>query len=130
MILSHMINVGGDLLKCDMAETYHVYVVDWYDPPFPISYLSDLAAGLRENSRIRMKMSEHRLTIEQMLQALIADKLSTLIWQQTKDGHKGRNFPKSVYRILEGLDEKKKDDYESFETIEDFEAWYKETHHV
>ena len=125
-----MLNVGEDILKCDMAETYHIYVMDWYNPPFPVSYLADLAVGLKDDSRIKMKMSEHRLTLEQTLQAFIIDKLSTLIWQNTKDGHKGRNFPKSLYRTLEGLDEKKKDELEEFETIEDFEEWYKEKHHV
>ena len=125
-----MISVGEDLLKCDMAETYQIYVTDWYDPPFPLSYLADLANGLRDDSRIRMKLSGHRLTLDQMIQTFIVDKLSALIWQNTKDGHKGRNFPKSLYQTLEGLDEKKKDDYEEFETIEDFEEWYKETHHV
>lgn len=125
-----MLNVGEDILKCDMAETYHIYVTDWYDPPFPISYLADLAVGLKDDSRIKMKMSERRLSLDQVLQTFIVDKLSALIWQNTKDGHKGRNFPKSLYQTLEGLDEKKKDELEKFETIEDFEEWYKETHHV
>lgn len=125
-----MLSVGEDLLKCDMAETYHIYVTDWYDPPFPLSYLADLAVGLRDDSRIKIKLSGRRLSTDRMLKAVMVDKLAALVWQNTKDGHKGRNFPKSAYRILEGLDEKKKDDYEEFETIEDFEEWYKETHHV
>lgn len=125
-----MLNVGEDILKCDMAETYHIYITDWYVPPFPISYLADLAVGLKDDSRIKMKMSERRLSLDQVLQTFIVDKLSALIWQNTKDGHKGRNFPKSLYRTLEGLDEKKKDELEKFETIEDFEKWYKESHHV
>ena len=124
-----MLNVGEDILKCDMAETYHLYIIDWYDPPFPVSYLADLATGLRDDSRIKMKMAGCRLSIDQVMQSFIVDKLSTLIWQNTKDGHKGRNFPKSLYRALEGLDEKEKDELEEFETIEDFEEWYKEKHH-
>ena len=125
-----MLNVGEDILKCDMAETYHIYVTDWYDPPFPVSYLADLAVGLKGDSRIKIKLSGHRLSQDQMLKAVMVDKLAALVWQNTKDGHKGRNFPKSVYRILEGLDEKKKDDFEEFETIEDFNEWYKESHHA
>lgn len=129
-----MLNVGEDILKCDMAETYHIYVIDWYNPPFcvpalPLSFLADLAVGLKDDSRIKMKLSERRLTLDQVLQTFIVDKLSALIWQNTKDGHKGRNFPKSLYRTLEGLDEKKKDELEEFETIEEFEEWYKEKHH-
>ena len=124
-----MLNVGEDILKCDMAETYHVFITDWYNPPFPLSFLADLAVGLKDDSRIKMKMSERRLTLDQVLQTFIVDILSVLIWQNTKDGHKGRNFPKSLYRTLEGLDEKKKDELEEFETIEEFEEWYKEKHH-
>ncbi len=120
-----MIDMGEDLLKCDMAETYHIYITDWYSPPFPISYLADLAAGLSDNSRIRRKLSGQRLTIEQALQTFIIDKLSVMIWQNTKDGHKGRNFPESVYRKLSGLDDKKKDELKAFKTVEEFEAWYR-----
>lgn len=125
-----MLSVGEDLLKCDMAETYHIYVTDWYDPPFPLSYLADLANGLSEGSRIKLKISGCRLSTDQTLKALMVDKLAVLVWQNTKNGYKGREFPKSVYQTLAGLDEKKKDDYEEFETIEDFKEWYKETHHV
>ena len=124
-----MLNVGEAELKCDMAETYHVYITDWYAPPFPISYLADLAVGLKENSRIKMKFPERKLTLDQMLQTLIYDRLSILIWQNTKDGHKGRHYPKSLYRALEGLDEKKKDDLQEFDSVEDFQKWYKEKHH-
>lgn len=129
MILAHMISVGEDILKCDMAETYQVFIPDWYDPPFPMSFLADLAAGLNENSRIKRQISKQRLTLDQTLQAMIVDKLSILIWQNTKDGQKGRNVPKSLTIQLSGLDEKKKDDYEVFDSIEDYERWYKEKHH-
>ena len=118
-----MLNMGEDLLKCDMAETYHLYVTDWYNPPFPISFLADLASGLGANSRICRKISGRKLTIDQTLQAITIDKLSGLMWQNTKDGHKGRNYPDSVLKTLEGRDEKKKDELESYSTIEEFEEW-------
>ena len=120
-----MIGIGEDLLKCDMAETYHLYITDWYNPPFPISYLADLAAGLSVNSRICRKMSGRRLTIDQTLQALVIDKLAGLMWQNTKDGHKGRRYPESILKKLEGKDEKKKDDLEKFRTVEEYEKWRK-----
>lgn len=124
-----MLNVGEDIFKCDMAETYHVHITDWENPPFPISYIADLAAGLKDDSRIKLKISDRRLSLEQVLQTFIIDKLSTLIWQNTKDGHKGRNFPKSLYRTLEGLDEKQKDELQEYDSVEDFQEWYKEKHH-
>lgn len=130
MILAYMLNMSEDLLKCDMAETYHLYITDWYDPPFPISYLADLAAGLSENSRIKRKITGQKLTTEQSLSAIMIDKLAILIWQQTKDGHKGRNLPESVYRRLSGLYEKKKEELQAFKTIEDYEKWFKGKQHV
>lgn len=120
-----MLSMGEDLLKCDMAETYHIYIIDWYDPPFPLSYLADLAAGLDEDSRIKRKIANIKITFDQMLQALIIDKLSVLVWQRTKDGVKGRNFPESIYQKLTGLDEKKKDELEPFATEEAFEEWHR-----
>lgn len=119
-----MLSIGEDILKCDMAETYHLYIVDWYDPPFPISYLADLAQGLSEDSRIKRKIINKKLTLAESLQAIMIDKLSILIWQKTKDGAKGRNIPESVYRKLEGLEKKPKDELQSFRTEEEFMEWY------
>lgn len=119
-----MISVGEDLLKCDMAETYQIYVIDWYNPPFPISFLADLAQGLDENSRIKKKIINRKLTLTESLQAIMIDKLSILIWQKTKDGAKGRNMPDSLYRKLEGLDKDAKDELQSFATEEEFLEWY------
>lgn len=119
-----MLSIGEDILKCDMAETYHLYIVDWYDPPFPISYLADLAQGLSEDSRIKRKIINKKLTLAESLQAIMIDKLSILIWQKTKDGAKGRNIPESIYRKLEGLEKKPKDELQSFRTEEDFMEWY------
>ena len=119
-----MLNIGEDALKCDMAETYNIHIVDWENPPYPISYLADLANGLGNNSRIRRRMSNTTLTLEESFQAIIIDKLSILVWQNTKDGLKGRNMPESVYRKLEGLDDKVKDEVELFESEEAFLEWY------
>lgn len=116
--------MGEDLLKCDMAETYHLYIVDWYNPPYPVSYLADLAVGLGDGSRIKRKISKSKLTLGEALQAIMIDKLSILIWQKTKDGAKGRNLPESVYRKLEGLDDKKKDELQAFASEKDFREWY------
>lgn len=119
-----MLSIGEDILKCDMAETYHLYIVDWYDPPFPISYLADLAQGLSEDSRIKRKIINKKLTLAESLQAIMIDKLSILIWQKTKDGAKGRNIPESIYRKLEGLEKKPKDELQSFRTEKEFMEWY------
>lgn len=119
-----MIYMGGDLLLCDMAEYYHIYITDWESPPFPLSYLAVLASGLSNDSRIKRKISNANLTLSESLEATIVDKLSILIWQKTKDGVKGRNVPKSLYRKLEGLEKEPKDELQSFATEEDFMEWY------
>jgi hypothetical protein len=124
-----MIHEGEDLLKCDLAETYHLYVTDWDAPPLPLSYIADLSAGLGVNSRIKRKIANMELTLEQTLLALAVDKLAVLIWQKTKDGKKGRNVPESVLAKLTGRD-KKKDDLQVFRSVEDFQEWYERKHHV
>jgi len=120
-----MLHVGEDELTCDMAEVYHIYITDWYDPPFPLSYLARLVSGLSNDSRIKRKIANVKLTLEESLQAIMVDKLSILIWQKTKDGAKGRHIPESIYRKLMGLDDKPKDDLEKFTTEDDFEEWYR-----
>ena len=79
--------------------------------------------GLGDDSRIKRKISKAKLTLEQSLLALIADGISILIWQRTKDGSKNRNRPESIYRKLLGLD-KKKEELRSFDSVEEFEKWY------
>lgn len=59
-----------------------------------------------------------------MLLALVVDGIHTLIWQQTKDGAKGRNRPDSIFKKL--TEEKKpKDDLETFNDVTSFEEWYR-----
>ena len=64
-----------------------------------------------------------------MLLSLLVDGINILIWQKTKDGAKGRNKPESLFRKLLDLDKKQKDELQSFTSVDDFEAWYKDKHH-
>ena len=58
-----------------------------------------------------------------MLLALVVDGINTLIWQQTKDGRKGRNRPESVYKKL--TEEKKpKEELQTFDDVASYEEWY------
>ncbi|MBA2796557.1 DUF5361 domain-containing protein [Streptococcus porcinus] len=108
-----MIKADEDALICDLAETYHIY--DYRQ--LPADLVAVFSAGLRENSRIRMSMSEEKLTVEQTLIAGILDRLSILLWSKTKDGQKGINQPKSV---IESVNAKPQEEITSFETGEDF----------
>ena len=89
-----MINLDEDSLICDFAEYYRIY--DY--TALPAKYAGVLACGLRENSRIKMKMSE-----------------------QSVDGQKGRNIPESITEKLLGRNEER--DHIVFETGADFEAY-------
>lgn len=83
-------------LICDLAETYHIY--DYRKLP-PI-LVSTLAVGLRDSSRIKMRLNDLPAPPDMMLMASIVDRLGLLVWMKTKDAAKGRNRPKS---ILDGM---------------------------
>lgn len=67
-----------------------------------------------------MKLGNNRLTVDQMLNALMVDNLQFLCWTKTKDASRGKNRPKSLLQKLMGNDVPK-DELMSFETIEDYE---------
>lgn len=110
-----MINLDEDALICDFAETYQVY--DYRG--LPVSYAAALAAGLRANSRIRMKMAGISVEPETIMTASILDTVNTIAWMKTKDGEKNRNRPKSIVLIL--TQEKKENNVEGFTSVDSFE---------
>jgi hypothetical protein len=112
-----MINLDEDSLICDFAEYYRIY--DY--TALPAKYAGVLACGLRENSRIKMKMSEQSVDMNTLLLATIADRVQVLVWQNTEDGQKGRNIPESITEKLLGRNEER--DHIVFETGADFEAY-------
>lgn len=75
------------------------------------------------DSRTKRHVSGMKLSLTEMLLALIVDSANVLIWQNTKDGAKGRNRPKSIFKML--TEEKKKDDYQVFRSAEDFDEWHR-----
>lgn len=91
-----MIRTDEDSLICDLAETYHVYNYK----ALPALLVASLVVGLRENSRIKMKLSGAKAPADIVLMASMVDRLSLLVWMQTKDASKGRNRPKSLMSIL------------------------------
>lgn len=112
-----MIATDEDALICDLAETYQIY--DYRR--LPLKMVAVFSFGLRENSRIKMKMNDIEVPFETMLLAGIQDKLNVLIWQQTKDGMNGRNYPASMVALLTKSHQKlKTSDLVGFESSEDF----------
>ena len=108
-----------DELICDLAETYHIFNYKELSPKL----VATLCFGLRDESRVKMKLSGNRITLTQILLARMTDELSFQSWAKTKDGQKNRNRPESV---LKALLEPKKDETVSFMTSDDFnKAWEK-----
>lgn len=112
-----MINLDEDALICDFAEYYRIYDYTALSP----KYAGVLACGLRENSRIKMKLSEQIVDMNTLLLATIADRIQVLVWQNTEDGQKGRNVPESIVQKL--LGQKDERDHIVFDTGADFEAF-------
>lgn len=106
-----------DLLICDLAETYGVFDLE----SLPVETVAILATGLGENSRIIRKLSGAKVPINTLLLAHIADRLGLLVWQNTKDGKKNRNRPKSFVEAIEGAEAKTYKGI-AFENPEDFWA--------
>ena len=106
--------VGESELICDLAETYGIF--DYRQ--LPPKTVAVLAAGLRDNSRIKQKITGTELDLKEQLLAAIADRLGALInaW--------GGDINYSIYDRLMGT-EKQKDDPKKikgqvFSSVEDF----------
>lgn len=114
-----MITLDEDALICDLAETYHIFNYK----ELPLETVVVLSFGLKENSRIKMKMSEQKIPTETMLLAGILDRLSLLVWSKTEDAKDGLNRPASILDKLLGIKEEK-EGYATYESGEDFsKAW-------
>ena len=111
-----MLSVDEDLLICDLAETYGIY--DYRS--LPVKTVAALSVGLKDDSRIKMKMAGMKIDFNTMLLAKICDDLNLLVWIQTKDGQKNRNQPISILAKLLNGDEKS--DLVGFESADEFEA--------
>ena len=114
-----MICVDEEALICDFAETYHIY--DYRSLPLKLAGI--FACGLRENSRIMMKISGLKISLNDMMLAAIADNTSLTAWLQTRDGARGINRPKSIIQSITG---ERKDNITTFRSGEEFDKKWKE----
>lgn len=110
-----MIAFDEDALICDLAETYGIFNYK----ALPVSLVATLSVGLRENSRIKMKMTGMKIPTDTLLLASSLDKLALLAWLKTEDAVNGTNRPKSIVKILTGIEED--EDIQVFESPEQFE---------
>ena len=108
-----MIKVDENALICDLAETYQIYNYRQL-PPLTVAIF---AIGLRDESRIKMKLSGSKVPLNTMLMMVIVDRLNLLLWSKTKDAEKGRNKPKSIFSDLYN----KESDVSAFTSGKEFE---------
>lgn len=112
-----MLNLDKDALLCDLAETYRIY--DYKS--LPCRMVATFSCGLRENSRIKMKIAGIEPIPEQMLMAAIADGTRTTAWLQSEDGATGKNRPKSLLGMILGDGKEKSKEIQTFDSGEDFD---------
>ncbi len=107
-------------LECDLAETYHIYDYRAFTP----KRVALFSIGLRNNSRIKMKLNGLDYPFETMLIACAVDRLGLLLWAKTEDAKKGRNKPKSIVGKM--VNQTKEKDFIVFDSPEEFEQAMKE----
>lgn len=112
-----MLKTDREALLCDLAETYGVFDLH----ALPVPTLAVLAAGLREDSRIKTRLSGVSVPRKDLLIAAAVDRLSLLVWGMSEDAKRGTNRPKSLVAALMGETEGSSD-VMSFESPDDFEA--------
>lgn len=110
-----MIELSEDALICDFAETYQIY--DYRS--LPLKLAATLSAGLRDNSRIKLLMSDVSVSRETLLLAMIADRIEMFRYSFAS---KGTEQPVSIAERLLGETKKKKRAI-GFKTHEEFDAW-------
>lgn len=111
-----MISLDEDALMCDLAETYQIY--DYKQ--LPLTVVAVFSCGLRDDSRIMMKMNGQSVSLETLILAGLSDKLSILLWSKTKDGLKGVNRPTLIVDSLTAVKSQEKNEV-VFNSGEDFE---------
>lgn len=112
-----MIGTDEKALYCDMAETYHLFGLE----TLPIEQTADLAAGLREDSRIYQKMNNVEYPPMVLIMAHLADNLTLFRYgfsEKDKNSEKPFLFLENIFKNEE------KEKTTGFETPEDFiNAW-------
>jgi len=109
-----MIRLDEDALICDLAETYQIY--DYRS--LPVKLVATLSAGLRDDSRIKLKAAGTPVGLDTTILAAIADNLTML-----RAGFGKKENRRKIFLFTEALQsENKHDKVKAFRSAEDFEA--------
>ncbi len=109
-----MLEIDKDAVICDLAETYGIYDMR----SLPARTVATLAVGLRNDSRIKMKLAGLPVTIDQILTIKLYDIMNWIAWTKTEDAQKGRGMPIPLLKRVLAADEEKE---LSFCSAEEFE---------
>ena len=107
-----MLAADPDALICDLAETYHVF--DMWALPVPL--LATLASGLRDQSRIKMKIAGLTYLPMEFVLPQIYDAMIMLFADK-----KARNRAKRLTDVMKPKANGEK--LSGFDTAEEFDAW-------
>lgn len=114
-----MIATDREALMCDLAETYKIY--DYKS--LPCYMVAIFSCGLRDNSRIKMKLINAKADSQTLLLASISDRLGTLVWFNSEDGRRGVNRPRSILQLLTTEKEVGNSDLMTFSSGYEFDAY-------
>lgn len=106
-----MLSIDRDALICDLAETYKIYDMR----SLPLQTVATLAAGLRDDSRIKLLASGSPAKQDTILLAAIADRIEAFRYGFSKE-----KMPVSLVEVLFG--ESKEKEMQLFNSGDDFEA--------
>lgn len=108
-----MIELDEDALICDLAETYQIF--DYRS--LPVQLAATLSAGLRDNSRIKLKAAGFPVGLDTVILATISDNLT--IFRAGMD-KRNRGKPFLFTEAINGDNKRQK--VRGFKTVEAFEA--------
>ena len=111
-----MISADRGALICDLAETYGIY--DYRS--LPVRTVATLSVGLREDSRIEMKLRGGRADIDnKVLIGMVCDRLTEILMYL---GAYKKGRPESIaYKLMNIEEGKSKGDIVTYSSVEAFE---------
>lgn len=109
-----MISADRTAWICDIAETYGVFDIR----SLPLRTVAALSAGLRDDSRIKMKVRGENVSRTDLLLASIADGVNALLWRF--GAYKDK--PVSIVEALLDKPKKQNGGIVAFASPEEFEA--------
>ena len=122
-----MISADKDLFMCDMVESYGIINYE----QLPAVTVAAFAYGLRDDSRIKLKLRGERAPREVSLLCWLIDELRMFRWSLSEDAQNGVSPPEKIYdRLLYPEKFENNNVQWTFEDEEEFDKKWKEINEV